>query len=259
MGIQNEKASIAVRRQFNSLGTRIVSHHCPDLRPLELDSHLGLLGECAKFRKPRVLDIGCGDGPLRGSLCEADKDVVGIDLSETMLAMAKARCRNAHVTLVQGDGHCLPFTSESFDACNCSFCFANIGDPQLVIEEMTRVLRPGGLIAVTDVVGVGIRERYEVNCLERAREPENTRILELREFAHLFSDLPLRWRSCRLTHQAVDFRRWITASRLRPGSSAFRHAKAVFRQAVLHQHGVGMGTDRRYSYSVARFLLERMH
>jgi ubiquinone/menaquinone biosynthesis C-methylase UbiE len=161
------------------------------------------------------------------------------------------------VRLVQGDGHRLPFASHSFDACNCSFCFANIGDPRLVIQEMARVLRPGGLIAVTDVVAVGLREHYEVNRLECAREPENTRILELREFAHLFSDLPLRWRSCTLTHQTVDFRRWITASTLTPGSSAFRHAKAAFRQAVLNQQGAGMRIDRRYCYSIARFLLER--
>jgi ubiquinone/menaquinone biosynthesis C-methylase UbiE len=222
-----------MRRQFNSLGKRL------------------------RLQKPRVLDLACGDGAFLGNLCGDNKDLVGLDLSETMLVLAKARCKNPQISLVQGDAQRLPFASRSFDACHCSFCFANIGYPRHVVEEMARVLRTGGLMAITDVVAVGPREHYQVNCLERARQPYNTRILELKNFIVLFDALPLRWRRFALAHESVDFRRWISGSNLRPGSPAFRSAKTAFQQAVLHQQGAGLHKPRHYTYSVARLLLER--
>jgi len=240
-----------------SLGRKFFLQKSRDHAAFEVESALSPSRTRAGLEKLRVLDIGCGDGAALVSLCAENKDAVGLDLSETMLRLAKTRCKNALLGLVQGDGQRLPFAWKSFDACRCSFCFANIRYPRRVVREMTRVLRPGGWIVITDVVAVGRQEYYQVNCLERARQPENTRIMELRKFAALFSGLPLSWQSLRLSHHSVDFKRWIAGSNLRPGSATFRVAKAAFRQAVLHQQGMGMHGRGSYIYSVARFVLER--
>jgi ubiquinone/menaquinone biosynthesis C-methylase UbiE len=260
MKAPNEKVVTAVRKQFNRLGRKVDATRAPAVFDvLDEDSRLFALRLLSRMFNPRILDIGCGTGVTLRNLCrgQSRRRIIGIDLSESMLAAAGAVCKMHTVALVQGDGHYLPFASGSFDACNCSFCFANVGDPLRVIREMTRVLRPGGLMIFTDVVAIGLREYRQVNRLERARAPEYTRILELSTLGRLFSALPLRWHSCVLTQRIVDFERWITASDIEPGTSAFRHAKSAFRKAVLHQGTNTLQPDEGYRYSVAQFLLVR--
>ena len=257
MGTQNQETSTAVRRLFNNLGGKIVRAEQLSNPPQSQDSKAYLLEKGAHMQGRRILDVGCGTGGTLYGLRDWRSEIVGVDLSETMLGLAKIRCKGHRVHLVQADGLCLPFSTGSFEACNCSFCFANICEPRRVIQEMTRVLRTGGLMAVTDVVAVGIREYFQVNSLERARQPENTEIMELRRFSELFAGLPLRCRNSLLTQQDIDLKSWVAASNLELDSLAFRHAKTAFRQAVRNQRKSGMPPTRRYIYSIAQFLMER--
>ena len=106
----------------------------------------------------RVLDVGCGTGgaarALAASVPEVEQ-VVGIDISETMVAEARARTEGsaAPVEFVLGDAHNLPFPDESFDAAYSLRVFEIIGDPRRALSEMARVLRPRGRLAVngTDI------------------------------------------------------------------------------------------------------------
>lgn len=90
----------------------------------------------------RVLEVGCEAGFLLESL-PAGATRVGLDIAGNALADARGRL-GASVALAQGDGGRLPFKDGAFDVVVCSETLEHVPDPKLLIEEMHRVLKPGG-------------------------------------------------------------------------------------------------------------------
>lgn len=76
--------------------------------------------------------------------------LTGVDLSANMLALARDRGRDA--VLLQGNAHELPFDGASFDTVVCTFGLCAIPDPVAAMDEMIRVLRPGGRLVLVDHV-----------------------------------------------------------------------------------------------------------
>ncbi len=101
----------------------------------------------------RVLDLGSGTGYpaiLAGDVVGSDGSVVGIDLAESMLAVAtrKAKARGMqHVTFRTGDVTTLPFDAASFDAVISRFCLMFLPEIPKALKDIARVLKPGGYIA----------------------------------------------------------------------------------------------------------------
>ncbi len=102
----------------------------------------------------KVLDVACGPGNFSREFAKAagvDGLVVGIDASPTMLARGAEESERAGTTnlvLIRGDATALPFNDAGFD---CACCFAALhlfADPFKGLDEMRRVLAPGGRIAV---------------------------------------------------------------------------------------------------------------
>lgn len=115
---------------------------------MEIMRHLELVPGCS------VLDVGSGAGEF---LIEAASSVelaraVGIDISEVMVNTATSRAREAGVAVqfAIGDAQRLNFPEESFDRVNCSRVLIHLDDPAVAIAEMTRVLVPGGRIAIVE-------------------------------------------------------------------------------------------------------------
>jgi SAM-dependent methyltransferase len=99
----------------------------------------------------RVLDVACGPGNFTRYLSDVLTGAglaVGFDLSEPMLRRAVADNSGARVAYVRGDAGRLPFADETFDAVCCFGALYLMPDPFAAIDEMTRVLAPGGRIAV---------------------------------------------------------------------------------------------------------------
>src|SRR4051794_30869914 len=101
-----------------------------------------------------VLDVACGPGDFSREFAKAVGDdglVVGIDASRTMLSRGVADLRSAglaNLALVRGDATRLPFRDGSFDALCCFAALHLFADPFAGLDEMRRVLRPGGRIAL---------------------------------------------------------------------------------------------------------------
>lgn len=96
----------------------------------------------------RVLDVACGTGVLARAVAERvgpQGAVVGLDLNEGMLAVAGRKA--PHVEWRQGRAEDLPFESQSFDRVVSQFGLMFFADRRAV-QEMVRVLRPGGHLAV---------------------------------------------------------------------------------------------------------------
>ena len=106
----------------------------------------------------RLLDVGCGTGVIANQAARRigpKGRVVGLDISEGMLARAKAeairRGVQAWVRYQVGDAETLPFVDGSFDCAMCLFTFMHLSRPQHAINDLYRVLSPGGRA----VIGVG--------------------------------------------------------------------------------------------------------
>ena len=98
-----------------------------------------------------VLDIACGTGNMSFELATKFKRVYGIDISKGMLNRAKlkmetAKAENRQIGFVYGDGECLPFKDESFDAVTCILAIEHFPDTERAISEMKRVLKEGGIL-----------------------------------------------------------------------------------------------------------------
>lgn len=97
----------------------------------------------------RFLDVGCGTGVVAREAAlriGPNGRVVGFDLNKSMLAVAKRM--HPEIEWRQGDAIQLPFEDESFDAVVSQFMLMFIADRVAAIEEMWRVLAPGGRLAV---------------------------------------------------------------------------------------------------------------
>lgn len=100
-------------------------------------------------RGQRILDVACGTGIVAREASQRvgiNGSVVGLDLNEGMLAIAKRKA--PHIEWRHGHAEALPFDSGSFDAVVCQFGLMFFEDRCAAIEQMMRVLRHGGHLAV---------------------------------------------------------------------------------------------------------------
>jgi SAM-dependent methyltransferase len=87
----------------------------------------------------RILDLGCGDGTLTAEIKAAGADVLGVDLSDELLAVARMK----GLTVRKADGHALDFVQE-FDAVFSNAALHWMRAPGLVIAGVARALKPRG-------------------------------------------------------------------------------------------------------------------
>jgi demethylmenaquinone methyltransferase/2-methoxy-6-polyprenyl-1,4-benzoquinol methylase len=101
----------------------------------------------------RVLDLCCGTGDLSFCLDRPSQGLVmGADFCRPMLAIArrKAEARYRRVNFLEADALHLPFRDESLDAVTLAFGFRNLANYDQGIEEMRRVLKSGGCLAILE-------------------------------------------------------------------------------------------------------------
>jgi ubiquinone/menaquinone biosynthesis C-methylase UbiE len=112
------------------------------------------------FRRCRqLLEVGCGVGAQTAILLRyfPDLHVTGIDRSAENLRkaaenLAKVRWAGERFSLQEGDAETLPFEAGTFDSAFLCWILEHVGDPERVLSEVRRVLRPGSPIVVTEVM-----------------------------------------------------------------------------------------------------------
>ncbi|MBW1991819.1 MAG: class I SAM-dependent methyltransferase [Deltaproteobacteria bacterium] len=110
-----------------------------------------------------VLDVGCGTGNISLALASHGAQVVGVDSSAPMLTAARKKAARLgwDITWIRASARQLPFGKESFDGVVCVLALDFISDRAGVLQEMVRVLRRGGFLAVA------VLNRYSLWTLKR--------------------------------------------------------------------------------------------
>ena len=112
------------------------------------DHNVGPLLEAAEIGAgDRVLDVGCGPGDLAAAAASRGASVVGADLSQVMVAMA--RSRHPELEFQQADAERLPFPEGTFDAVVANLLIPHLPRPEVGLAELVRVLKQGGRLAVS--------------------------------------------------------------------------------------------------------------
>ena len=113
-----------------------------------------------------TLEVGIGTGlnlPFYGQQAR----LTGIDFSPDMLALARQRAARLgrEADLREADALALPFPGASFDTVVCTFTLCAVPDDRKAVAEMTRVLRPGGLLLLADHVAASA---WPLRAVQRA-------------------------------------------------------------------------------------------
>jgi ubiquinone/menaquinone biosynthesis C-methylase UbiE len=93
-----------------------------------------------------LLDIGCGTGLFVEKYIRHGGTAVGIDISERMVCQARKRCTGCE--FIVGNGGQIPFCDGSFDAISSVLVFSYVKEPEEMLAETFRVMKPGGAIAL---------------------------------------------------------------------------------------------------------------
>ncbi|HLM17534.1 MAG TPA: methyltransferase domain-containing protein [Acidimicrobiia bacterium] len=135
-----------------------------------------------------VLDVACGAGHVAEQVAPNVRQVVGIDLTPSLLELGAQRLREggiANVLLQEGNAAELPFLDASFDLVVCRGALHHFPRPEGPVAEMARVCRPEGRVVVGDMVvtSADVRERFDE--LHRSLDPSHARTLLEAELAAL--------------------------------------------------------------------------
>jgi phosphatidylethanolamine/phosphatidyl-N-methylethanolamine N-methyltransferase len=110
----------------------------------------------AQRRGGLILDVGVGTG-LELPMFDSGASVIGVDLSEPMLRRAQARAARENLAQVAGlsvmDATRLAFPSAHFDAAVAPYVLTVVPDPAATLNELARVVKPGGEIVLVNHVG----------------------------------------------------------------------------------------------------------
>ena len=193
-------------------------HHLLQLIPFD---------EC---RGRRVLEVGCGAGIDLARFAKGGADVTGVDISPAAIALARA---NFDQQRLSGDFHVangeqLPFPDDSIDLVYAHGVVQYTADPQRLVEECRRVLKPGGqaifqvynriswLNALSKLMNVGL-EHADAPALVKFSIPEFRRLLRrFRETRIVPERFPVKSRLHRGWKGAVYNRLFVGAFNLVP-------------------------------------------
>jgi ubiquinone/menaquinone biosynthesis C-methylase UbiE len=158
-------------RSYDRVAEAYERVHAPRFREVAAD----LIGLADVPAGARALDLGTGTGVTAEVLADRGAAVVGADPSVGMLRVAR-RVRPA-IPVVAAEAIDLPFRDGRFDAVTANFVLAHFANVETALFDLHRVLRPGGLIAVTswadgpDAFQAAFREQVEQVIPRELLEP----------------------------------------------------------------------------------------
>jgi SAM-dependent methyltransferase len=159
------------------------------------------------------IDVACGPGVVSRAMASRVGSVRGVDLTPAMIEEAARRAGEegvGNVDIVLGDTTALELPDDSFDGAITRLSLHHIPAPSRVVAEMARVVRPGGWVLVSDIVGDEDGEaaawREEI---ERLRDPSHWACLTQERLRQAGAAVGLTLAEEKLVPIEIDFDDWL--------------------------------------------------
>ncbi len=164
-----------------------------------------------------VLDVAAGTGHLARAMAPRVRRVVALDLSPEMLREGELTAQLQGLSNIQfeeGAAEQLPYASDLFDRVVSRLSLHHMESPRTVLAEMVRVCRPGGEVAIADIVSSEDKALEAAqNRIERGRDPSHVRALSAGGLQALASSASLRVRHSDKREVEVNVERWFDLAR----------------------------------------------
>ena len=158
--------------------------------PAWILDNLGLAGT------ESALDVATGTGIMARDLAPRVARITGIDVTPEMLAQARQLASDAGIANIafdDGDAAALPYADGQFDLVISRIAVHHFADPTVELNEMRRVCKPSGRVAIVDITASDDIELAAThNRLERLRDPSHTTALSVSGLADLATRCGLR-------------------------------------------------------------------
>ena len=159
MSVSLDGKSRSVRQMFDRIAGHYDSMNRLMTGGMDLAWRWQVIEHLADYAPRQVADLACGTGDMILMLSRylpSVREIVGVDLSEGMLAVATERIRRATyavpvVTLSAENCQELSLVTQSVDAVTCTLGIRNFSDPLQGLREMHRILRPRGSLAILEL------------------------------------------------------------------------------------------------------------
>jgi ubiquinone/menaquinone biosynthesis C-methylase UbiE len=244
MWAMQETQHDVVRREFGQQAARFGEQGLTLSNQAYLDWMVEQLNLQPHFE---VLDVAAGTGHLSRAIAPHVKRVVALDLTPEMLDQGRREAEQQGLTNVlfeQGEAEHLTYANEAFDLVVTRFSLHHFADAHGPIQEMVRVCRRGGKVAVIDMVSPddpAVAATY--NHLERLRDPSHVRAMSADELQSLMRDMGLDVVHTYLRDVEVHLDRWLDLTRAAP--AARETIREALRQDLQGLKTTGMRPYRR--------------
>ncbi len=176
----------------------------------------------------RIMDLGTGTGRLALLLAEEGaSEVVGVDISPAMLEVAEylrlssASPAASRVSFRLASAQRMPFRGESFDAIICRLVLDHSHKPEHIVQELARLLKPGGILILADLLGADDSvKRATQNTIEARRNPSHAAALSAEQYRKLVTTAKLAIESEAVAVFEQDLEEWLTDLQSNPATRA---------------------------------------
>lgn len=242
----------AIQQQFGSVAAHYAVSAVHSGGP-DLDA---MLAATELHGDERLLDAGCGTGHTALAFAPRVAEVVAVDLTEEMLAQGRhlaAERGIANVVFQRGDVERLDLPDASFDAVTSRYSAHHYAHPLAALREIRRVLKPGGVFLLVDVVAPDdpAQDTF-LNAVEVLRDPSHVRDHTIEQWLRLLEQASLRGEAVQTWPLRLQFDNWI--ARMNTPAYAAAQIKALA-DAVAHEVRAAFAVEADYSFTIPTALL----
>ena len=181
-----------------------------------------------------ALDLACGPGTFANAFAPGTRFLFGFDLTPAMLDRARssaAAASLANVAFACADACRLPLPDASLDLAICGYSIHHMLDPACALSELARVLRPGGRLALVDLIVPAGVSSDAANLIERTRDASHATTLTVAEFSALIA-AGLRLFALEITERLRQFDDWMQIAGHAPGSPDYLATRRLMENSI---------------------------
>ena len=182
-----------------------------------------------------ALDLACGPGTFSFPFASRTRFLFGFDLTPAMLHRARASTAAANLTNLSfacADACRLPLPDASLDIAVCGYAFHHMLEPALAFSEISRVLRPGGRLALVDLIVPAGASSDANNTIERTRDASHATTQTVPESSALVEAAGLRLFALEITERTRDFDDWMQMAGHAPGASDYLATRRLMQASI---------------------------